>query len=150
MPVAVTAAVPAWVTVPARVVVTVTAAATVPAAAFTSSGTTLVRLPGRPIVSEVRDRASAEGSGFAGEHLPTAGIIEGATGELGESFEIQRRERRATQGRAGKVPKLGADTRAAVNWQDVDNVDLDGPRHVLPTRRTAADEPNYLVCDRGD
>jgi hypothetical protein len=32
----------------------------------------------------------------------------------------------------------------------MDNIDLDGPRNVLLTRWTAADESHHLVCDRGD
>jgi len=115
-----------------------------------SSGTTFVRLPGGPIISKVRDRAAEEGSGSTAEHLPTAGIIEGAARELGQGFEIERRVSGATQGRAGKVPKLAADSRAAVSWQDVDNVDLDAARNVLPTWWTTADEPHHLVRDRGD
>jgi hypothetical protein len=115
-----------------------------------SSRTTLVQLPGGPVIGKVRDRASVEGSGSAGEHLPTASIIEGAARELGKGFEIERRVSGSTQGRAGKVPKLAADSRAAVSWKDVDNIDLDVPRNVLPTRWTAADEPHHLVRDRGD
>ncbi len=98
----------------------------------------------------MRDRASVEGPGSAGEYLPTAGIIEGAAGELGKGFEIERRVSGTTQGRAGKLPKLAADSRAAVGWKDVDNIDLDAPRNVLVTRWTAADEPHDLVHDRGD
>lgn len=102
------------------------------------------------MVGKVRDRAPEKGSGSTGEHLPTAGIIEGAAGELGKGFEIERPESRATQGRAGNVPKLAADSRAAVTWQDVNDVDLDAPRNDLLARRTAADEPHHLILDRGD
>ena len=109
-----------------------------------------MRLPGGPIIGKVRDRASVEGSGSTGDHLPTAGIIEGAARELGEGFEIERRASGATQGRAGKVPKLAANSRAAVGWKDVDNVDLDAPENVLLTRWTAADESHHLVRDRSD
>ena len=115
-----------------------------------SSGTTLVRLPGGPTITKEGDRASVEGSGSTGEHLPTAGIIEGAARELGKGFEIERRVSGTTQDRAGKVPKLAADSRAAVSWKDVDNIDLDAPRNVLVTRWTAADESHHLVRDRGD
>jgi len=126
-----------------------------------SSGTTLVRLPGGPVVSKVGDRASVEGSGSPGEHLPTAGIIEGAARELGKGFEIERRVSGTPQGRASTVPKLAADPRAAVTRKDVDNIDLDAPwidsasccsegSNVLLTRWTAADEPHHLVRDRGD
>lgn len=115
-----------------------------------SSGTPLVRLPGGPKIDKVRDRASVEGSGNTGEHLPTAGIIEGAARELGKSFEIERRVSGATQGGAGKVPKLAADSRAAVSWKDVDDIDLDAPRNVLLTRWPTADEPHHLLRDRGD
>jgi hypothetical protein len=114
------------------------------------SGTTLVRLPSWPIISKVRDRASVEGSGSAGEHLPAARIIEGAARELGKGLEIERRVSGATQGRAGKVPKLAADSRAAVSWEDVDNIDLDASRNALATKWTAADEPHHLVRERGD
>jgi hypothetical protein len=55
-----------------------------------------MRLPSGPIISKVRDRASVEGAGSPGEHLPAAGIIEGATRELGEGFEIERRVSGAT------------------------------------------------------
>ena len=110
----------------------------------------LVRLPGGPIVGKVRDRAAEEGSGSAGEHLPSAGIIESAARELGKGFEIERRVSGATQGRAGKVPKLAADPRAAVSGKDVENIDLDAPRNVLLTRWPPADEPHHLVRDRGD
>jgi hypothetical protein len=115
-----------------------------------SSGTPFVRLPGGPIISKVRDRASVKGSGSTGEHLPTASIIEAAARELGKGFEVERRMSGATQGRAGKVPKPAADSRAAVSWKDVDNIDLDAPRNVLLTRWTAADETHHLVRDRGD
>jgi len=115
-----------------------------------SSRATFVRLPGGPIISKVRDRASVEGSGSSGEHLPTARIIEGAAGELGKGFEIEGRVSGATQGRAGKVPKLPADSRAAVSWKDVDNIDLDAAGNVLLTRWTTADEPHHLVRDRSD
>lgn len=107
-------------------------------------------LPGRPIVNKVRDVASVEGSGITGEHLPTAGIIERAARELGNGFETERREDGAPQGRAGKVPKLAADSRAAVSGKDVDNINLDALRSALLTRWTAADEPHHLVSDRGD
>ena len=81
---------------------------------------------------------------------PTARIIEGAARELGEGFKIERRVSGATQGRAGKVPKLAADSRAAVSWKDVDNIDLDAPGNGLLTRWTTADEPHHLVRDRSD
>lgn len=106
--------------------------------------------PGGPPISEVRDRASVEGADSAGEHLPTARIIEGAARKLGKGFEIKRRASRATQGRATKVPKLAADACAAVSGKDVDNVDLDAPRNVLLTRWTAANEPHDFVRDRCD
>jgi hypothetical protein len=115
-----------------------------------SSGTTFVRLPGWPIISKVRDRASVEGSGGTGEHFTSACIIEGAARELGKSFEIERRVSGTTQGRAGKVPKLAANSRAAVSWQDVNNIDLDAPGNVLLAWWTTADEPHHLVCDRSD
>lgn len=54
-------------------------------------GTTLVRFSGGPIVGEVRDYASEEGTGTAREHLPTASIVESAARELGKGFEIERR-----------------------------------------------------------
>jgi hypothetical protein len=110
----------------------------------------LVRLPGGPEISKVRDRASVEGSGITGDHVPTAGIIKVAARELGKGFKIERGVGGATQGRAGKVPKLAADSRAAMSWKDVHNIDLDAPRNVLLTRWTAADEPHHLVRDRGD
>jgi hypothetical protein len=110
----------------------------------------LVRFPGGPAVGDVRDRAAVEGSGSASEHLPTTGVIEGATRELGKGFEIERRVSGATQGRAGKVPKLAADSPTAVSWKDVNNIDLDAPRNALLTRRTATDKPHHLVRDRGD
>jgi hypothetical protein len=96
-----------------------------------SSGTTFVRLPGGPIISKVRDRASVEGSGGTGEYFTSSRIIEGAARELGKGFEIERRVSGATQRRAGKVPKLTADSSAAVSWKDVDNIDLDAPRECL-------------------
>jgi hypothetical protein len=102
------------------------------------------------MIHKERDLASVEGSDSAGEHLPTAGIVEGAARELGKGLEIERRDSGATQGRAGKVPKLAADSRAAVGGKNVDNVDLDGPRNVLLARWTAADEPYHLARDRGD
>lgn len=40
--------------------------------------------------------------------------------------------------------------RAAVTWQDMDHIDLDGPWKVLLTRWTAADEPHHLIRDGGD
>ena len=109
-----------------------------------------MRFPGGPIISKVRDLATVEGSGSTGEHLPTAGIIEGAARELSKGFEIEGSMSGATQGRTGKVPKLAADSRTAVSWKDVDNIDLDAPRNVLLTRWTAADKPHHLVRDRGD
>ena len=115
-----------------------------------SSGTTVVRLPGGPIISKVSDHATVEGSGSTGEHLPTARIIEGAAGKLGKGFEVERRASWATQGRAGKLPKLAADSRTAVSWKDVDNIDLDAAGNVLLTRWTTADEPHHLVRDRSD
>jgi hypothetical protein len=115
-----------------------------------SSGTTFVRLPGGPIVSKVRDRASVEGSGGTLEHFTSARIIEGAARELGNGFEIERRVTGAAQGRAGKVPKLAADSSAAVSWMDVDNVDLDAPGNVLLTRWATSDEPHDLVRYRSD
>jgi hypothetical protein len=102
------------------------------------------------MIREVRDHASEEGSGSTGEHLPTAGIVEGAARELGKGFEVERREGGAAQRRAGKVPKLAADSRSAVSGKDVHNIDLDAPRNVLLTRGTAADEPHHLVRNRGD
>jgi hypothetical protein len=110
----------------------------------------LVRLPGGPIIGKVRDRASVEGSGSACEDLPAASIIKVAARELGKGFEIERRVSGATQGRAGKVPKLATDSRAAVTWKDVNNIDLDAALNVLLTRWTAADEPHDLVHDRCD
>ena len=101
------------------------------------------------MVNEVRDRGSVEGSSSAGVHLPTAGIIEGAR-ELGERFEIEGRVSGATQSRAGTIPKLTANSRAALSWKDVDDIDLDAPRNVLLPRWTAADEAHHLVHDRGD
>jgi hypothetical protein len=115
-----------------------------------SSGTTLVWLPGGPKIRKVCDRASVEGSCRAGEHLPAAGIIEGAARELGKRFEIERRVIGATQSRAGNVPKLSPDSRAAMSWKNVDNVDLETPRNVLLTWWAAADEPHHLVRDSGD
>ena len=56
----------------------------------------------------------------------------------------------ATQGRSGNVPKLAADSRAAVSWKDVDNIDLDAPANVSLTRWPTADEPHHLVRDRSD
>jgi len=109
-----------------------------------------VRLPGGPIVSKVRDRASVEGSCGTGEYFTSARIIEGATRELGKGFEIERRVSGAAQGRAGKVPKLAADSSAAVLWKNVNNIDLDAPGNVLLTRWTTTDESDYLVRDRGD
>jgi hypothetical protein len=115
-----------------------------------SSGTTVVRLPGGPIISKVRDRASVEGSGGTGNYFTSARIIEGATRELGKGFEIERRVSGATQGRAGNVPKLTADSSAAVSRKDVENIDLDAPANVLLTRWTTADETYHLVRDHGD
>src|SRR5450432_2469712 len=83
-------------------------------------------------------------------HLTSARIIEGAARELGQGFEIERRVSGATQGRAGKVPKLAADSRAAVSWKDMDNIDLDAAGNVLLTRWTTADEPHHLIRDRSD
>jgi len=102
------------------------------------------------MIRKVRDRASVEGSGGTGEHLPTARIIEGAARELGEGFKIERRVSGATQGRAGKVPKPAADSCAAMSWKDVDYVDLDAPGNGLLTRWTTADEPHHVVRDRSD
>jgi hypothetical protein len=115
-----------------------------------SSGTTFVRLPGGPIISKVRDRASVEGSGGTGKYFTSARIIESAARELGEGFEIERRVSGATQLRAGKVPKLTAYSRAAVSWKDVDNIDLDAAGNVLLAGGTTADEPHHLVRDRSD
>ena len=91
-------------------------------------------LPGRPMISKVRDRAPVEGSNGTSEHFASARIIKGAARELGKGFEVERRVSGATQGRAGNVPKLAADARAAVSWKDVDNIDLDAPGNVLLTR----------------
>src|SRR5450755_4601731 len=63
---------------------------------------------------------------------------------------MERRVSGATQRRAGKVPKLAADSSAAVSWKDVDNIDLDAPGNVLLTRWTTADETHHLVRDRSD
>lgn len=102
------------------------------------------------MVNKVRDRTSIEGSGSTSEHLPTASIIEAAARELGKGFEIERRVSGATQGRAGTVPKLAADSRAAVSWKNVDDIDLDAAANVLLTRWTTADEPHDLVRNRSD
>lgn len=109
-----------------------------------------MRPPCGPIVRKVGNRASVEGAGGTGEHLTSPRIIEGAARELGKGFEIERRVLGATQGRAGKVPKLATDPGAAVSWKDVDNIDLDTPGNVLLTRWTTADETNHLVRDRSD
>jgi len=109
-----------------------------------------VLLPSGPIVTKVRDRAPVEGSGGTREHFTSARIIKGAARELGKGFEIERRASGATQRRAGKVPKLAADSSAAMSWKDVDNVDLDPPGNVALTRWTTTDQPHDLVGYRGD
>jgi hypothetical protein len=91
-----------------------------------------------------------EGPSAASQHLSTASLIESAARELGKRFEIERGVRDAAHGRTSNVPKPAADACAAVAWKDVKNIDLDAPRNLLLTRRTAADETHYLVCDRGD
>ena len=91
-----------------------------------------------------------QGSCSAGEYLPTAGFIEGAARELGKGFETERCVSGATQGRAGELPKLAADPRAAISWKDVDHIDLDALGNILLARWTAADEPHHLVRDRSD
>lgn len=90
-----------------------------------------------------------EGTRGTSARLPTASIVKGAARELGKGFETQRREIGTAQDRAGEVPKLAADPRAAVRWKDVNNIDLDAAWDGLVTRRTAADEPHHLVRDRG-
>ncbi|MDF3066418.1 MAG: hypothetical protein K0R38_2019 [Polyangiaceae bacterium] len=102
------------------------------------------------MISNACDLATEEGSGGTREHLTTAGVIESAARQLGEGFEIERRESGAAQRRTGNVPKLPADPCAAVSWENVDDIDLDAHLNAFLTRWTAADEPHHLVRDCGD
>jgi hypothetical protein len=102
------------------------------------------------MIGKVGDCASEECAWSACEHLPAARIIEGAAREPGKGFEIERQESLATQGRTSKLPEVARDSGATMTRKDVQNVDLDAAQNVVLARWTAADEPDYVVRDRGD
>lgn len=108
------------------------------------------RLPLRPSVDDLRDRATLVEAELALDEISAARLVEGAASELGVGGHVETSKLRAPDLIADGGPKPAPDASAAMARQDVDHVELEARRQVIAPGRARGGEADDLAIDLRD